>query len=499
MVNQYDMYRRLEPAPPSSDLDRGLLAEVADPAWFLARQWKLGELQGEDASSPVGVFCKVSHQKVELHAGNPALDPVVVPPESIVESEPSDWWTPGRRVRIGAAAAATLPPLATADPQLLLRDLPAPFDVFDGTAYDGYQLWLKRASLTLPSGLFDDVPPTAPQDLWNPAELCYDTSFQCGSSTLSLKRHTGGQIDWHSVDANAPLAVPPTFPPPERILVNRLSYPGAPHPRWWQVEDHQVDIGGFPPDRSHFATMLLIDLIASHSDDWFLFPIAATAGEAVTVHNAEIVDAFGDTWPLQVPANWSMFAVRGLAPSSLLVWATAATPLAGPVLEDVVLGQDEDANVLWAVEQRVNGRDLPTAPRRSKELEATGTVSTDRATYAYEPTSPLYPYWHPYQVKDVAGRRRFVQGRLADLSQTPPALMPEARATVLYDNAASGQMPAHQIEPSTIPINGLRLERRMMLARGTDGRPVLWAQRRRLPLLAAPALRLEWDRLIRTS
>jgi hypothetical protein len=35
----------------------------------------------------------------------------------------------------------------------------------------------------------------------------------------------------------------------------------------------------------------------------------------------------------------------------------------------------------------------------------------------------------------------------------------------------------------------------MMLARGTDGRPLLWSQRRRLPLLAPPALRLEFDRL----
>jgi len=496
MVNQYDLYRRLEPVPPSSNLDRGFLAEVADPAWFLARQWKLGELQGEDASSPVGVLCRVSHQKIDLHAGNPLLDPAVTPPEAIVESEPSDWWTPGRRIRIGATAAGSLPPLASADPSLLLRDLPTPYDAFDGTGYDGYRLWLHQASLSLPAGLFADVPATAPQDLWNPAELCYDTAFECASSKLTLNRQTGGQIDWHSVDANAPLQVPATLATGERILVNRLSYPGAPHPRWWQIEDHEVDIGGFPPDRSHFATMLLIDAIASHSNDWFLFPMATSTGTAVTLHQVDVVDSFGDTWALAVPVDWSLFSVNGLDPASLLVWATVATPMAGPVLEDVVLGQDEDANVLWAVEQRVNGRDLPSPSRPSKELGATTAVTTDRKTYTYEPTSSLYPYWHPYQVQEVAGRRRFVQGRPADLTQAPPALMPEPRASVLYDAAASGSAPAHQIEPATVPVTGLRLERRMMLARGTDGSPVLWAQRRRLPLLAPPALRLEWDRLV---
>ena len=44
-----------------------------------------------------------------------------------------------------------------------------------------------------------------------------------------------------------------------------------------------------------------------------------------------------------------------------------------------------------------------------------------------------------------------------------------------------------------IPTLGLRLERRAMLARGTDGRPVLWTQRRRLPLLAPPAPKLRFD------
>jgi hypothetical protein len=27
-----------------------------------------------------------------------------------------------------------------------------------------------------------------------------------------------------------------------------------------QIEDAKVDIGGFPPDRSHLATMLLMDI-----------------------------------------------------------------------------------------------------------------------------------------------------------------------------------------------------------------------------------------------
>jgi len=48
---------------------------------------------------------------------------------------------------------------------------------------------------------------------------------------------------------------------------------------------------------------------------------------------------------------------------------------------------------------------------------------------------------------------------------------------------------------SAVPNQGLRLERRYALARGTDGSPVLWRQRRRLPLLAGPVSHLRFDLL----
>ena len=112
MPYRYDLYRRLEPAQPFESLNRGFLAEVHDPVWFLGRQWQLGEHQGEDAASPVTVLYRASHLPIELHNDDKRMDPTVIPPEAIVESEPGDWWTPGRRIRIGIAASATLPPVA---------------------------------------------------------------------------------------------------------------------------------------------------------------------------------------------------------------------------------------------------------------------------------------------------------------------------------------------------------------------------------------------------
>src|SRR5215203_500076 len=123
MAVVYDFLRRLEADPRLEDLARGFQAETADPAWFLGRQWQLGEHLGEDASSPVRVEYRPSIVAVDPYDGDRRLDPRTTPAEAIVESEPEDFWTPGRRVtagrRVAAALAAggrTLP----ADPALVL-------------------------------------------------------------------------------------------------------------------------------------------------------------------------------------------------------------------------------------------------------------------------------------------------------------------------------------------------------------------------------------------
>ena len=133
MPLRYDLARRLEPARPAGQLDRGFRAEVADPAWFLAAQWLMSEHEGEDSASPVAVSVTVSEVPIDPFDGDPALDPRTVPAEVIVESEPGDWWTPGRRVRVGLAAEPSVPVAAREDPALKLTEnlyLQGPQDAF---------------------------------------------------------------------------------------------------------------------------------------------------------------------------------------------------------------------------------------------------------------------------------------------------------------------------------------------------------------------------------
>jgi hypothetical protein len=85
------VYNRLEGRPRTQAFDRALQAEVRDALWMLARQWQLGEYQGDDAGSPL--LAKVSLARTELtrfrareHPSAAFADPL--PLEARVERRP---------------------------------------------------------------------------------------------------------------------------------------------------------------------------------------------------------------------------------------------------------------------------------------------------------------------------------------------------------------------------------------------------------------------------
>jgi hypothetical protein len=508
----FDVMARLEADPHQQNLARGWAAELADPLWLLGRQWQMGEHQGEDASSPVAVEILSRTTPIGPVAGQTGLDPGTIPAEAIIESEPFDWWTPGRRVRVGrlvAAAASQNGVTLPGDASLMLTSLPVPYDALNGTGPDGRTLWRRRTPLGLDISWFGDPsPPRAqPIDLWDPAELSYSANMPAGGATLVIDRHDGGDLDWFSADAVGAVGNGGTPLTATRTTPGRLRYPSAPLPRWWQIEDTQVSIGGQAPSRAHLATLVLIDLIVNHSDDWFTFDLPARAGEIITFDEVNLLDSFGDSWPLSPPTDWHLFTTTGLDPRSLVMWATARTPLIGSVLDDVVIGIDEDANLVWAVEQIVAGRTLPTPPVPPTPPPAQADATT-RQSFSYLAMTPIPPHWHPYVIDPDHEPRRFVQGRAADLSgrirdhgvDKGPFLLPAPVSDLLVDPQGGkidpqtgSRRPVHQLEPAAIPTDGLHVERRAMLARATTGEPVLWTQRRRQPLLVPPTFALRFD------
>jgi hypothetical protein len=142
-----------------------------------------------------------------------------------------------------------------------------------------------------------------------------------------------------------------------------------------------------------------------------------------------------------------------------------------------------------AVELRADGIDLALSAESSAALEETRRTGTRQFTWL--PWTTLPEHWHPYRIESrpAPPRRAFLQGLVADRSQGPPVTRSPARSELIGGDAG------HELDASTVPNQGLRLDRRYALARGADGSPVLWHQRRRLPLMAGPASHLRFDLL----
>jgi hypothetical protein len=96
MVASITTWFRLEPLDQSSDLQASLTAPIADPLWLLHRQWQIGELDANDAGSPIAI--KIRYEQAPLSRlragpsgpGGPAVtdyDPSVAPLEPLVEAE----------------------------------------------------------------------------------------------------------------------------------------------------------------------------------------------------------------------------------------------------------------------------------------------------------------------------------------------------------------------------------------------------------------------------
>lgn len=91
-------WQRLEPRN-TADITLGLQGRVHDPLWLLARQWQLGEFQGEDAGSPVMTQIDGEAFKLTRYLPGPLpasgvgvghpMDVSREPLETLVEKEPA--------------------------------------------------------------------------------------------------------------------------------------------------------------------------------------------------------------------------------------------------------------------------------------------------------------------------------------------------------------------------------------------------------------------------
>jgi hypothetical protein len=327
-----------------------------------------------------------------------------------------------------------------------------------------------------------------------------------------------GHLDWYSFDVDpgrTTLGEPdPAATPPVRttfsMLPTQATFNGMPNTRWWRFEDGRTNFGDIKPDTTDLAKLLLIEFGLVYANDWFLVPFTVPAGSIATVRGLAVRNVFGErTWVTAAGAGadedwqrWAMFlvSVAGTgdqqADLSLVLPPVAQQVLEGAPLEEVLLGRDEMANMVWGIEQAVplpsgepaNGRQAAYQTREFYERALARLLGgppqppplAEGAAIRYQVLGSVPEHWIPMVPMHVEGDNREVQLQRAamlriiegDPDPTPEPVRP--RTSLLREGLEDVPQVGYRLHEEEVPRAGVRVTQSFQRTRWRDGRAWVW-------------------------
>jgi hypothetical protein len=516
---------RIEPRCRTSTLEPGLAADVFDAAWLLARQWVLGEFEGDDGGTPVSAAADVDAHAISLAmiAGNalPA-GAATAPIDAIAERNrvrTRVGWTVRERCAVGRELVRQLREhgldalvadlvrnygIVAPTVDLSIRDPEGArlLETVVGRLPDGERIYLEAgqaggtlAALTGSQALSDALdawrawvrasvdepgandPPTA----WitDRLEHAFSLSSPSRQDVLVATAHRGGHLDWFSFDAT--IGGTQTRAP-VRTHVERaptpLKFRGMPNARYWEMEDASIDLGSIDAAPSDLARLALLEFAFVFGNDMFTLPLQLPFGYLIDVSRLTVSDTFGTTTiitpaaraPSSSAGGWSFLATttdQNGRSESLLLPHVAVHALRGSPIEETRLFRDEMANLAWAREVTVEGgagRPLSRAEEEARlALEAPPPPNVSALEYRLQSSAP--PSWFPLVLRP--GTPRFLELRtLAPSTEAPRGLVLPAVGGVIHEEE--------------VPREGIGVYREFVYARWTDGSTRVWSRNRRV-------------------
>jgi len=339
---------------------------------------------------------------------------------------------------------------------------------------------------------------------WDPRRLEHRFSVAATAPdgterTLTAPEYPGGELDWYaySVDPSAPLGgVGPAAPALNRTVFPALvRYSGMPLPRWWAIEDGTTNFAAVRPDSTDLARLVFLEFALVYSNDWCQLPCDLPSGALATIQGLSVTDVFGHrlwitpagTGSGQDWQRWTMFTMDAIGstgvPADLSLLLPPAVPKVadGPALEDVTLVRDENANLVWGIEQTVR---VPTGEsRRGSEVAAEILAhrlqlhppqppDQPTAPVAYEAMNSISEHWIPFIPVHVPGDNRSIQLRRAAMPSVVDGTPVRPRTALLREGFDAGR--PYFINEEEVPKSGTRLTVSYRRTRWRDGRVVVW-------------------------
>lgn len=363
---------RIEGTNVDGELTEGLAARTADPLWYLARQWQVGEFQGEDAATPIVIEAEIDCYPVTstfTETGKTreeiGFDAFERPLQAQVENESSAESLSHRDLLQSSLRLVDLILAAGMDTEYLaafrkryqftpaqLRDEADPvgaarLQILAKSGFDPRRLVKAIASsgavekLESLDGLSADEAArvAAAIDQWigeeegfahlrgdgeRPAWIDQRQEYRFGvlaelnsEERIELKApgYTGGKLDWHHFDLHdAPKEYPESKRATLRMLASPLRFAGQPAQRFWEIEEGSIYFGDLAGGAADLSRSMLAAYAAVAGDDWFVLPASLPAGHIARVARVTVRDNFGG--PVDVPS----IAVADAGNDSDRVW-----------------------------------------------------------------------------------------------------------------------------------------------------------------------------------
>jgi hypothetical protein len=552
-VPSLTIWNRLEPRCRNADLTTALQARTHDPFWMLARQWQLGELNGDDAGSPI--IASVTSVEVPLNRyaqanGDSSVIPAGTPLEAYIEREavrPAggavDYRqaadaglyfirllqagnvaqlageyvtqygiaapTAAQQTTLDAAALALAAIVArrvpdgmrlAADLHAAQPGLPATPAIPTGNraavqaAANAYLVWF--------DALYD-TPAAGAASSWVDERMEYHFAIDASATdtpcAFLADQYTGDPLDWPSFDRVAAPLGPVTAAPAavtRALMPAPVSFKGMPARRYWQLEDGAVDIGAIDAGPADLARLMLREFALIYGNDWFVVPVPVTVGSVARITSLVVTDTFGVAQTIPHYAStadggrWRMFALSGdTIDHRLILPPVLGRGLTSNPLEQIVLIRDDAASITWGVEKTVAGASGTAIDRASTTAAAAPPASPPAASNSAL-RYQLGTSAPEYYIPFVAGPIDATQQRM------------QRAALLRTDGSRTPITPLGRLLAPDVPLfeeefirEGVRIERMYRFARWTDGSTHLWLARRKITGAVAGSSGLQFDQM----
>jgi hypothetical protein len=282
-----------------------------------------------------------------------------------------------------------------------------------------------------------------------------------------------------------------------------------PNARWWDFEHSATDFGDIRPDRRDLARLIVMDFMLVHGNDWFVIPYEVKVGSLCRVDSLVVRDVFGgdtvveraDRNPISAGVRWSLFSTtadqlpNGFADFMVLPPTAASFMSVGPVLEEVRFVRDQIANMVWAIEETVEGGAGAPRPGHERNLPIAPTPVPPGGLPQYRIQTDVPRHWIPFlpvTTDSVSGAVVLERGAIPDpTSSVAEPIRPVGR--ILQPSALVGQR--YQICEEEVPRVGVRITRVVCRSRWTDGSTHLWTARSKVAAQGEASSGLAFDKL----